>query len=57
MPDHELEMKQVYLDLAAQVTINARITLWKLRMFNVAVGFFGAGVLLCAAGTAIQILS
>lgn len=55
LPDHDLEMKQVYLDLAAQVTINARITMWKLRMFNVAIGFFGAGIILCGIGAAISI--
>ena len=55
LPDVDLEMKQVYLDLAAQVTINARITMWKLRMFNVAIGFFGAGIVLCGIGAAIAI--
>lgn len=57
MPDHDLEMKQVYLDLAAQITINARITLWKLRMFNIAVAFFGVGILLCAVGAATHLLA
>lgn len=56
LPDVDLEMKQVYLDLAAQVTINARITMWKLRLFNVAVAFFGTGILLCGAGAAIAVL-
>ncbi len=56
LPDVDLEMKPVYLDLAAQVTINARITMWKLRMFNVAIGFFGAGILLCGVGAAITTL-
>lgn len=55
LPDVDLEMKQVYLDLAAQVTINARITMWKLRLFNIAVGFFGAGILLCGVGAAIAV--
>lgn len=33
------------LDLAAQVVTNARITLWKLRLFVPAVACFGIGVL------------
>lgn len=55
MPDVDLEMKQVYLDLAAQVTINARITMWKLRLFNIAVGFFGAAIVLCGIGAALSL--
>lgn len=51
--DHEL--KDLQLDLASQVTINARITMWKLRLFNIAVVMFGTGVVLCTLGAAIHL--
>lgn len=49
------ELKDLQLDLASQVTINARITMWKLRLFNIAVGLFGVGVVLCTLGAAVHI--
>jgi hypothetical protein len=49
------DVKDIHIDLASQVTINARITMWKLRLFNYSVGSFGVGVLLCALGAAIHL--
>jgi len=49
------ELTDVQLDIASQVTINARITMWKLRLFNASVGAFGAGVVLCTVGAALHL--
>jgi len=47
----------LHADLAAQVVVNARITLQKLRLFRWSVLLFGAGVLLGAAGIVVEVLS
>lgn len=44
-------------DLAAQAVTNARITVWKLRMFGVAVALFGAGVVIAALGVGLASLA
>jgi pycsar effector protein len=41
---------ELHTDLAAQLIVNARITLQKLRLFRWSVLFFGAGVLLAGIG-------
>jgi hypothetical protein len=41
---------EVHTDLAAQLIVNARITMQKLKLFRWAVVFFGAGVLLAGIG-------
>jgi hypothetical protein len=43
-------VEEVHLALASQVVVNARITVWKLRLFSAAGVLFGAGVVVCAAG-------
>ncbi|HEU0113858.1 MAG TPA: Pycsar system effector family protein [Thermomicrobiales bacterium] len=40
----------LHTDLAAQLIVNARITMQKLRLFRWSVGFFGAGVVLAGVG-------
>lgn len=49
------DLKDVQMDIASQVTINARITMWKLRLFNAAVGSFGVGVVLCTVGATLHL--
>jgi hypothetical protein len=49
------DLKDVQMDIASQVTINARITMLKLRLFNVAVGAFGIGVVLCTVGATLHL--
>jgi hypothetical protein len=49
------ELKDLQLDIASQVTINARITMWKLRLFNMAVGMFGISLTLCTLGTILHL--
>lgn len=47
----------LHADLAAQVVVNARITMQKLRLFRWSVLLFGAGVLLGAAGIVAEVLA
>jgi len=48
--NHDRQIEQLHVDLAAQITINARITLEKLRFFSYAVALFAlAAALLTAA--------
>lgn len=42
-------VRDPHLDLAAQIVTNARITLWKLRLFTYAVALFALAVLALAA--------
>ena len=46
-----------HVDLAAQIATNARITLWKLRLFTVAVALFALAVLAFAAALAAAALA
>lgn len=44
------DVGEVHLALAAQIVTNARITMWKLRLFGYSVACFGAGVVAAAIG-------
>lgn len=49
-PDPEAAITELHADLAAQVVVNARITMQKLKLFTWAVVLFAAGALLAAGG-------
>jgi hypothetical protein len=46
----DISVEDVHVALASQIVINARITVWKLRLFSTAGVLFGAGLVICAAG-------
>jgi hypothetical protein len=46
----DLPVTALHTDLAAQIVVNARITMQKLRLFRWSVVLFGAGVLIGTAG-------
>lgn len=55
-PDPDAAITELHADLAAQVVVNARITMQKLKLFTWAVVLFAAGALLAAAGILIVVL-
>lgn len=54
--DPEAAISELHADLAAQVVVNARITMQKLKLFTWAVVLFAAGALLAAAGILVVVL-
>lgn len=52
----EPAIREVHIALARQIVINARIVLWKLRLFSYALVLYGAGVVAIVIGVAIVLL-
>jgi hypothetical protein len=55
-PDPDPDATDLQADLAAQVVVNARITMQKLKLFTWAVVLFAAGAVLAAGGILVVVL-
>ncbi len=56
LPEPEAAVTELHADLAAQVVVNARITMQKLKLFTWAVVLFAAGALMAAGGILVVVL-